>query len=219
VLQLCRVARDSSSERAAGCECGGLIQPRVVWTALLCVINLPPILVCTQNLQAHVLIDRPENVREYMIEYLTNMKKVRVRQPHGPSPLATVAASPPVLALTRTVRLRTKQDEEGQFDPELVPSSVCVQFVCSSLSSSKSNAATCTDYFAYFLSFVRSYPPYLRRRISWWVTCHLRTRQIGGHPRTGGALLPLPCANRATGCHAADHVRSVRRQRQRKHLL
>ena len=30
-----------------------------------------------QNLQAHVLIDRPENVREYMIEYLSNMKKVR----------------------------------------------------------------------------------------------------------------------------------------------
>ena len=33
-----------------------------------------------QNLQAHVLIDRPENVREYMIEYLTNLKKVRAAQ-------------------------------------------------------------------------------------------------------------------------------------------
>ena len=30
-----------------------------------------------QNLQAHVFIDRPENVREYMIEYLTNLKNVR----------------------------------------------------------------------------------------------------------------------------------------------
>ena len=43
-----------------------------------------------QNLQAHVLIQRPENVREFMIEYLSKMK----------------------------------QDEEGVFDPELVPSSL-----------------------------------------------------------------------------------------------
>lgn len=72
-----------------------------------------------QNLQAHVLIDRPENVREYMIEYLTNLKKVRAAQPVArvAEPFAWRAAHPPRAVLRC-------QDEEGQFDPELVPSSV-----------------------------------------------------------------------------------------------
>ena len=34
---------------------------------------------CLQNMQAHILIQRPQNVREFMIEYLTTMKNVRGR--------------------------------------------------------------------------------------------------------------------------------------------
>ena len=60
-------------------------------------------LVVAQNLQAHVLIDKPENVREYMIEYLTNMKKVcgppaRERSAPCRSPRPRIAR--PALGLT-----------------------------------------------------------------------------------------------------------------------
>ena len=76
-----------------------------------------------QNLQAHVLIDRPENVREYMIEYLTNMKKVRAASTPGVRPGASRASR---ASRSHGAALRLQfQDEEGQFDPELVPSSVC----------------------------------------------------------------------------------------------
>jgi hypothetical protein len=79
-----------------------------------------------QNLQAHVLIDRPENVREYMIEYLSNMKKVRAAHRRA-GLIATDYVScdrSPALLRACVGTAVPPQDEEGQFDPELVPSSV-----------------------------------------------------------------------------------------------
>ena len=106
-----RIARGSTTTRGLrGTTVGGvrrrmrwLTRARVVCAMLLFCVVRAPAFPCSQNLQAHVLIDKPENVREYMIEYLTNMKKVcgppaRERSAPCRSPRPRIAR--PALGLT-----------------------------------------------------------------------------------------------------------------------